>query len=143
MEKKRQPLTILICNLFLALTAVFFSPMEVVLANLKEFYFSFANVWWFQLLAAIAAAAVLTLVMIALPPRAGRIAAGLSLGLGLAAYVQALFLNGKMKVLSGEALVLSGREKALNLAVWGLVILAAIMAVALAGKSTGKRPAWQ
>ena len=138
MEKKRQPLTILICNLFLALTAVFFSPMEVVLANLKEFYFSFANVWWFQLLAAIAAAAVLTLVMIALPPRAGRIAAGLSLGLGLAAYVQALFLNGKMKVLSGEALVLSGGEKALNLAVWGLVILAAIMAVALAGKKHWK-----
>ena len=133
MKKKRQLLTILLCNLFLTLTVAFFSPMEVLLINLKEFYFSFANVWWLQLLLALGAALVLTLVMYALPPRAGQIAAGVSLGLGLAAYVQALLLNGKMIVLSGEEMSVSSAEKTWNLIIWGAVVLAVLLAVILFG----------
>ena len=138
MKKKRQLLTILLCNLFLTLTVAFFSPMEVLLINLKEFYFSFANVWWLQLLLALGAALVLTLIMFVLPPRAGHAAAGLSLGLGVAAYVQALLLNGRMIVLSGEEMSVSSRDKIINLVIWGAIVLAVLLAVILFGRKRWK-----
>ena len=138
MKKKRQLLTILLCNLFLTLTVAFFSPMEVLLINLKEFYFSFANVWWLQLLLALGVALVLTLIMFVLPPRVGHAAAGLSLGLGVAAYVQALLLNGRMIVLSGEEMSVSSRDKIINLVIWGAIVLAVLLAVILFGRKRWK-----
>lgn len=138
MKEKRQILTILLCNLFLTLTVVFFSPMEVMIINLKEFYFSFANVWWIQLLLALGGALVLSLIMMILPPRAGQIAAGVSLALGLCAYVQAMFLNGKMVVLSGEEMSLSQGDKTWNLVIWGIILAAVITAVVLCGRRQRK-----
>lgn len=130
-KAKRQVLTILLCNLFLSLTVVFFSPMEVMMANIREFYFPFANVWWLQLLLALAAALVLSGVMGLLPARAGVAAAGLSLALGIAAYVQALFLNGDMVVLTGEKMTVTPEGVTLNLILWGVILLLVLLAVLL------------
>ena len=134
MKSRKRPLTtILLCNLFLTLTVTFFSPMEVVLANLQEFFFPFRNVWWFQLLIALGEALVLTIVMFLLPPRAGQIAAGLSLGLGLAAYIQAMFLNGHMVSLTGERMKLTDSVVNWNLVIWGLILAGTLLAVILCG----------
>ena len=135
---RRSPGTILLCSLFFTLTVGFFSPLEVVLLNAGDFYFPFANVWWFQLAVSAAAALILSLPMIALPPRAGRTAASVFLGAGLAAYLQAMFLNGGMVTLTGERMMITPEESALNLAVWGAVILTAVLAAALAGKKRQK-----
>ena len=131
---KRDLLTLLLCNLFLSLTVAFFAPMEVLLINLKEFYFSFGHVWWVQLLLGTGAGLVLTAVMFLLPPRAGRIAAAVSLGLGIAAYVQVFLLNGQMSVLSGEDTAVSSGDRILNLAIWCLILLAVVLTVILAGR---------
>ena len=52
--KPRRPFAVILCcSLFLALTAAFFLPLEVVLLNQKEFLFPFGTVWIFQLLIAV------------------------------------------------------------------------------------------
>ena len=133
---KRPFLTILLCNLFLALTVVFFSPLEVLMANAVEFFFPFGNVWWMQLLAALAAALVLSGLMFLLPARAGLVAAGISFALGIAAYVQILFLNGGMVALTGEKMDLTQSRVTLNLVLWIAIFLGVLTAVILFGKTS-------
>lgn len=137
-KNRRSCLTLLLCSLFLTLTVAFFSPMEVVLMNEGEFFFPFGNVWWFQLLAALAAGTALSLVLLVLPPRAGQIAAAVPLGLGLAAYIQAMFLNGSMVSLTGEKMAVTDSGKTVNLLIWGLVLLGTLLAVILAGRRKQK-----
>ena len=137
-RSSRSFLTILLCNLFLVLTTVFFSPMEVILANVGEFYFPFANVWWFQLLVSLGGALVLTLLFWLLPGRLGLAAAGLSLGVGLAAYVQQLFLNGHMVSLTGERFDIDAAGIRLNLILWCAVVLVVFLAVVLLSRKFRK-----
>ena len=126
-NRKQFALTALLINLFSCLTVVFFSPMEVVLINQHEFYFSFLNAALFQLITALAAAGLATLVMAVLPGKAGRLLAGLSLGGGIAAYIQAMFLNGGMVAMTGESMDVSGTAKAVNLAIWAALMIAAML----------------
>ena len=118
-KNRRSFLTLLLCCLFFTLTVAFFSPMEVVLINEGEFYFPFGNVWWFQLLVALGAGIALSLVLFILPGRIGQIAAAIPLGLGLAAYIQAMFLNGAMVSLTGDRMTLTDQDKTVNLVIWG------------------------
>ncbi len=145
-KRKRSLFTILACNLFFTLTVAFFSPLEVLVANIGEFMLPFHNIWWFQLLVAVGAALVLTLVMYLLPPRAGQIAAALTLGLGLAAYIQAMFLNGAMVNLTGEKMKITEGEITWNLVIWGAILLAVLLAVIIGGirhyKGTGLAMRW-
>ena len=140
-ERKRFAVTALIINLFTSLTIVFFSPMEVVLMNQHEFYFSFLNAALFQMLAALAAAGIATAVMNILPRKIGSVLAGLSLGCGLAAYIQALFLNGGMVALDGKNMDVSGSTKVLNLVIWAVIIIGAVALLLINKKSviTGVR----
>ena len=138
-QNRRSPGTILSCCLFLTLTVTFFSPMEVVLMNAGEFNFPFENVWWFQLGIALAAGLLLSLVLLALPPRAGRIAAAVPLGLGLAAYVQAMFLNGAMVSLTGARMKLTDGERTGNLVIWALILLAVLIGTVLLQRKNRKR----
>lgn len=140
-ERKRFAVTALIINLFTSLTIVFFSPMEVVLMNQHEFYFSFLNAALFQMLAALAAAGIATAVTALLPRKIGRVLAGLSLGCGLAAYIQALFLNGGMVALDGKNMDVSGSTKVFNLVIWAVIIIGAVALLLINKKSviTGVR----
>ena len=137
---KRKPiLAIVLCNLFLALTVAFFQPMEVVLANLQEFLFPFGNIWWLQLLVAAGVALILSLVMLLLPPRAGRIAASVSLGLGLACWVQAMFLNGGMVSLTGAEMTVTSGGIVLNAVIWFLIALLVVAMVSVFSGKDGKK----
>ena len=129
--RKKPFLTILLCNLFASLTVLFFSPMEVILANAGEFFFPFANVWWFQLLVALAAALLLTGLFCLLPSRAGLVASALSLGFGLAAYVQVLFMNGHMVSLTGERFDITSAGIRNNLIIWIVILLLVTLLVFL------------
>ena len=57
---------------------------------------------------------------------------------GVAAYVQALLLNGRMIVLSGEEMSVSSRDKIINLVIWGAIVLAVLLAVILFGRKRWK-----
>ena len=138
--KKKPFLTIFLTCLFAGLTVLFFAPMEVVLANAGEFFFSFSGVWWFQLLVTLAAALLLTGLLCLLPPRAGLTGAAGVLGVGIAAYLQTYpFMNGLMPSLTGAAIDISSSGVILNLAIWILIILLPLLATVPALKK--HRPA--
>ena len=133
-DRKQFALTAFLFNLFSALTVIFFSPMEVVLINQHEFYFSFPNAALFQGITALAVACLLTLIMVLLPRKAGTVLAGLSMGGGIAAYIQAFFLNGKMVALTGETMAVSAAEKAVNLLIWLAVLTGTVLLLYRLGK---------
>lgn len=125
--KKKPVITILLCNLFTAMTVLFFAPLEVIIANAGEFFFLFANVLWVQFLVAIIATAIATGIMCLLPARAGLTMAGLSAAFGLASYLQILFMNNHMVSLTGERFDITAGGMWINLIIW-IVILAAVTA---------------
>ena len=138
--RKKPFVTILLCNLFTALTVLFFSPMEVILANAGEFFFPFGSVWWFQLLVTLAAALLLTGLFCLLPSRVGLVFAAGVLGIGVAAYLQTYpFMNSLMPSLTGKAIRISAAGIAWNLVIWVAIILVAVLAAVLALKK--HRPA--
>ena len=129
--KKKSFLPILCCNLFLTLTFLFFSPLEVIARNAGEFFFPLSNIWLFQLLVSVIGALLLTFFMLLLPPRAGLIAAAVTLGLGIATYIQILFLNGSIQSMAGKAIDISSSDKTRNLVVWILILLTTVLVVFL------------
>lgn len=92
-KEKRLFFTVLICNLFLALTVMLFQPLENLLVHVRETAFPVWSIWWIQLLLALFVSAVLTVGMIFLPLKAKRIAALLSFGLGTSFLIQSLLFN--------------------------------------------------
>ena len=116
--KKKPFVTIFLCNLFTALTVLFFAPLEVLLANAGEFFVPFGNVWWLQLLLALLAALLFSGILMLLPARAGLTVAGLSLAFGLASYLQVLFMNGHMVSLTGERFDITPAGIRNNLIIW-------------------------
>ena len=130
----KKPLAaVVLCNLFLSMTVVFFQPLTYGLVNLVGFPFD--GLWWGQLLIALGIALVLSVLMLLLPARGGRIAAAVSLGAGIAFLAQALLLN------DGRPLQMNTNwpMEMLNIFVWfGIVILAAAMTAYYAG-SEGKK----
>ena len=132
---KRQPLTILICSMFLSLTVFFFSPMEVFLGNMKEITVPFRNVWWMQLLAAVALALALWGIAMILPGRPGMLCAGGMLGVGVACYVQMLCMNGGMPTMIGDSMNVTPTQEKLNLAAWfGIIVIVALAVFLLCRK---------
>ena len=85
--------SILICNLFLTFTVLFFQPLVNLLVNTRSIAFPVWRVWWIQVLIALVITAILTVVMINLPIKAKRIAILLSLGLGISFLIQSLLFN--------------------------------------------------
>lgn len=119
--------TAVLCSLFLCSTVLFFSPLEVFIGNVQEFVFPFANVWWIQLLTALAASAVLTLAVAFLPKMASFLLSGVMFALGLGCYAQALLMNGAMVSLTGDEMEITQTGTLMNLAIWVLILLAVVM----------------
>lgn len=93
-KAKRKPFwVILFCNLFLSLTVLFFQPMIPFLTDIRNSAFPVWSTWWIQMLVSILATLVLSVVMLPLPAKAGRIAALISLGLGISFLIQSLLFN--------------------------------------------------
>lgn len=138
MEKKKDVLMPGCCFLFAALTFAFFAPMEVILLNRSDFHYTFESFWWFQLLLTLGAAGVATLITMLLPRKAGTALAALALGLGTAAWVQMMFMNGKMGRLGMEGMSVSPAETVINLIIW-IGIVVAIFIAALVLEKKGKK----
>ena len=122
-------ITCALSSLFLSLTVLFFFPMELILNNIREFHFSFHNIWWFQLLAATGAAAILTLALLLLPRKISRFLTALTVGGGLAAWIQAMLLNGGLTVMTGEEAEVPRSQVILNAAIWVLIIAGFVFAM--------------
>lgn len=137
---KQKAALVLPVNAFLALSVLFFAPMEIYLGNINEFAFPLNHVWWILLLAC----AVLTvgggLLEFILPDRAFLAANVAVFALGLCCYIQSLALNGKMSSLTGEEENTFGTGLVIgNLLIWVFIATAVVVfAVLLAKKKSVK-----
>ena len=129
---------LLVCLFFVA-TIFYFAPLEVLLGNENDFLFPIKHVWWMQLIAVCAASLVLTGLCCLLPKKPRTIVLAVLTGLGLGAWAQANLLNGLMTSQETQAMVVTGGQKALNLAVWCVILAAAVVfAVIMIRKRKGR-----
>lgn len=135
--RRRNLATCFAASLFLSLTVLFFAPMEVILINIRDFHFSFTNVWFFQLAVSLAAAVLMTLAFSFLPGKPSLLFSALMTASGLAAWIQVLFLNGNMSILTGDEAAVPGTVKIMNAAIWLAVIAVLVLAVL---RLSGKKP---
>ena len=142
MKKKRNLPAAASCHLFFALTYVFFAPMEVILLNHTEFYYTIESFWWFQLLLTVLAAGLMTLITMVFPGKVRTAIASLSLGAGSAAWIQIMFMNGGMVRLTGDQMTVSETETTVNLVIWIAVVAAVFAAVQLAEHKKKKTGPW-
>ena len=125
-------------NAFAVLSVLFFAPIEIYLGNVLEFGFAFTHVWWLLLVASLLIVAVIGAVECLLPDKLFLAANTGVFALGLACYVQAMFLNGQMGTLTGETDVYGTGLLVGNLLIWVLLI-AAVAAAAVILVKKGRR----
>ena len=104
---KRDVVLAAVLSAALGLLVFFFAPMETIFGNQQEFTVNASDILWPMLLLSLTAAAALMLVqMIALVihKNAFFVVSRLLLGLLIAFYIQSLFLNGKMREITGDGL---------------------------------------
>ena len=122
--------TILLCNGFLSMTAVFFQPLTEGLVRFADFPFD--GVWGVQLLLAAGFTLALSCLMMLLPPRGGMTAASVSLGAGTAFLAQCLLLNAGKPLAMDE----NWPVRVENVYIWfGIVIIIAATVIYYSGTS--------
>lgn len=126
-SKKRIFLLSLISNLFFAFTLIVFGPYEIFISNTNDFTFTFRDFWWMPVSAAIVYIIVATLIMMILPQKISHICNNLVFSFTLCCYIQAMFLNGKMRVLIGEQIHWSNTTIIFNLLLWICVFIASFL----------------
>ena len=122
MQMKRRVFVCGFCSLFLSLTVFFFAPLEVMLLNSRDFCIPFSGIWLFQLGVALGIASVLTLILVLLPRRVSGFMLSLMLGTGVAIWIQIMFLNGNMVVMTGDDMQVSSTQTVANAAIWAVII---------------------
>ena len=76
-------------------------PLEIYFGNKKDFQFAYRDFFWPFLLLAIAALIVISLVISLLPEKINRFLGALILGVGIASYIQNMFMNIKLSEANG------------------------------------------
>ena len=130
-EKKRSIWMILLCNIFLSFSAAFFLPLSEVLRNQNVFVFPFAPLWAPLLIISIGITILLSLLMAILPVKAGRIAASVSFGIGLAVFVQDVFFSDGKGFFDKIDMYGNWPGRVLNCFIWfGIIIITVTMFIA-------------
>ena len=122
-------ITLYLSSLFLTLTVLFFSPMELILINARDFRFSFQDVWLLQLAVAVVSAGVLTGIILLFLRKTRLVFAALMTAGGLAVWIQMMFLNGNMIILTGEEMTVPRSTILVNAAIWAVIIAGMLFAV--------------
>ena len=131
-------LTAAAANLFLWLTALFFSSVEIYYRNIAEFNFPPRHVWWIMLAAScIIALCVAALEALLLGKAVLWISAVSVLG-GICFYVQMLFLNGQMIEMMGENVPFDTKTVGMNLFTWLLIAVCFLALCALINRRAGQ-----
>lgn len=125
-------------NLFFAFTLLMFGSLEIFIPNSSDFEFTLSDFWWMLFFFSLGYLVVSTAILSLLPDKINEIIMDLMFGFTLCCYVQAMFMNGKMKVLIGEEIVWDKGLIIFNLFVW-IAIMAFVFAAKYYLKEKGKR----
>ncbi|QOS67176.1 hypothetical protein GS424_011615 [Eggerthella guodeyinii] len=115
----------LIVSVFTVFTVFVVAPFEIVAANASSLVFGLSDTWLTIAVPAVIGAACLALALSALRGKAFQVALLLVFSIGLAAYVQALFLNGGLPTADGRAVPWDDYTTAMVVSglVWILIIV--------------------
>lgn len=115
------------------------SPVvETYIMNAEEFSFGAGSVWYWFLLHVISVLLIMALFCVLLHGRLKAIFLFSFWGLSICAYVQGMFLNGRLFLMDGKQLDWSVGLKVINIAVWCAILLA-LAAVCRFSKGRGKK----
>ena len=103
-------------------TLLFFSPLEVYIGNPSDFRIFVDSAVIILALTALALTVVLSFILSFLPVKILKIINLSIFSTTVCFYVQSLFLNGSMNILTGESLTVSKFVTFINIAVWILII---------------------
>lgn len=134
-EGRKLNCAVILCNLFLAMTVFVLQPLESLLINSHFSRIAFKDVWWIQLLLGAGTTLVLSALIHILPERGRRIAAFVSLGLGIAFLVQSLLLNdGRILPMN-----INWPIELLNVHAWfGIVIIIVVLGISYSNRQVKK-----
>ena len=103
-------------------TLLFFAPLEVYLGNLSDFQISIDLAVLILAAVALMATVVFSVLISLLPVKVLKIVNFSIFGVSVCYYVQSLFLNGAMSILTGEKLDISLSIKILNTIIWLVIV---------------------
>ena len=113
---------VLLVNLFLCLTGIFFSSLEVYIGNMGEFTFPVRHVWWIILSLSVLVSVFLSCLESFLPEKAVLTLCALAIAVGICFYLQSMFMNSQLQELTGENVFFGAGTVKKNLALWVSVI---------------------
>lgn len=119
----------LIAAFFFTFTIYFVAPLEIVAGSSNDLVFTLGDVWWVPVLPCLGLVAGITLVLSLLRGRAFAVGLALVFGVGLCAYVQALFLNVGLPAANGATILWMdylGMQVASSI-VWAAILIAAVV----------------
>lgn len=122
-DRKNRSLFSFIIQLFFAFTVMIFGPYEIFISNSSDFNFTFRDFWWMPLSAAIVYIIISITICTFLPKIISDLYNLLVFSFTLCCYIQAMFLNNKMKVLIGEQVIFSRGTIIINIIIWGFIFL--------------------
>lgn len=129
MGKFRKKFLLTFCvNLFMAFTILVFGPMEIFISNSSDFQFTLADFWWMLSVFAAGYLIASTFIMALLPDKLCEAGSLLIFAFTLCCYVQAMLLNGKMKVLAGREIEWGNRTIVSNILTWFFIFIAVFAA---------------
>ena len=113
---------ILPVQLLFAVTILLYGPIEIYTLNSHEFIFAFKDFGVVLLVASLGYVAVMTFVLCVLK-KFGEVINSFIFAFSICCYIQAMFLNGQMKVLNDKAIVWSNGMQILTLLLWILIFV--------------------
>ena len=117
----------LVINLFFAFTLIVFGPYEIFIANTNDFTFAFRDFWWMTVSVALIYVIAATFILVVLPEKLSLVCCNLIFSFTVCCYIQAMFLNGKMKVLIGEHIQWSKLTVISNIMFWISIFIVTIL----------------
>lgn len=114
----------IIINLFFSFTLIIFGPYEIFISNSNDFSFTFKDFWWMLIIVGVLYLIITTLFLSFLPKFLSDILNTFIFAFTLCCYIQAMFLNGEMKVLIGEKISWNASTIIINIAIWFSLFIA-------------------
>ena len=113
---------------FFVFTIYFVAPLEIVHGGASDLVFSMGDVWWVLVGPCLGIAAGITLVLSLLRGRAFNIVLMVVAAVGVAAYVQALFMNVGLPAADGSTIVWDDylAQSIVSSVIWIVIITAAV-----------------
>ena len=139
LSRKAKFIYALFASVFFSFTLFFVAPTEIVAASISSLIFTLWDVWWVCALFAAIVAVVLTIVLCLLKRKAFDITLSVVFSIGLACWIQAMFLNTGLPAADGRAVNWMGFA---GIGLVSLVVWVALIALPLVF-SRSHRTAWR